>query len=325
MSHFVNRYAGPIAFTEQGGGGPSLPDADTLCNAVLYTGNGTSQSITGVGFQPDVVWVKNRDSGAINHAFANSTRGSGRFLITNQDAGLTPEQVLSGSITSYDSDGFSVGSINNWNNASDDYASWCWREFAGYLDVVQYTGTGANRTVAHSLAETPTFMIVRSMSARNWRIYHGGLASPETQYLQFSNSNPTTDSTVWNDTAPTSTEFTVGTANEVNNSGETYIAVLFPTVSNYIDVGTYTGNGSTIGPQVTVGFTPKIILIKRSTGTASNWVIADDQRANAALFPDTVSNEATRNIDFLATGFQPRATNGDINASGATYTYVAWA
>ena len=311
-------------------------------DVVTYTGNGSSQSISSLAFRPDFVWIKGRSFNGANMLF-DSVRGATKRLVSNQ---TLVESTVQG-VTSFNSDGFTLGNDADCNFNNNTLVAWCWKAGgtavsntdgsitssvsanAEYgFSIVSYTGTGANATIGHGLNTTPKFIIAKTRdSAVNWIIYHGSLGSQD--FLRFTTAQTDNNSTVWN-TAPTDSVFGVGSANGVNESGDDYIAYCFADVPGYQRIGSYTGNGSSTGPVIVTGFKPRWILIKRSD-SADSWQISDTARGGDSsnddvLFADLSSAESAtsnRTIDFLNNGFQLKGTNGGINASGGTYLYLA--
>ena len=304
----------------------NLPDStikkgNKYFDATTYTGTGSAQSIVNSGaMQPDLVWIKNRNNTDF-HRLTDSVRGAALSL--RSDA-TTAEQTTN-SITSFNSNGFSVGTENT---STYTYVGWQWKKGATQgFDIVTYTGTGVARTVAHSLGVAPKMYIVKQRSGvSNWETYHTSLGSG--YYVVLDGTNAKINSTVvWNNTAPTSTVFSLGTGGN-NTSGQTYVAYLFAEVAGYSKFGSYTGNGSADGPFVYCGFRPRFVLIKRSDAGAENWWILDTSRdpyntLGNALFPNNSGAEsAGYTFDFLSNGFKLRTY---INTSGGTYIYAAFA
>ena len=324
-------------------------------NTVLYTGNNSSShSITGVGFQPDWVWIKPRN-GTDGHVLTDSVRGALKRL---RSEGTNAEDTLSGSLSSFDSDGFTVGNAGEVNSSSYNFVAWNWlaggsassntdgsitssvsaNTTAGF-SIVSYTATGSTATIGHGLGAVPNWILVKKRAggtARDWAVYHSANTSaPETEILYLNNTDATADSSVyWNDTAPTSSVFTVGTGNEVNeSSGNTYIAYCFAEKKGYSKFGSYTGNGNADGTFVYTGFKPAFVMTKRSSNT-ENWYIIDNKRSPFnpplnALSPNLSHAEDTnatgRIQDFLSNGFKLRTSDTAVNGSGDSYIYMAFA
>ena len=309
-----------------------IPKSSAGFNTLLYSGNSAARSLTGAGFAPDLAIVKARSGGSSAAFLASSLRGPTKFIYNNTDA---VEQVNANTLTSFDSDGVSLGNDASgigFNITGYTYFINLWKKAARFgHDQVQYTGTGVNRTIAHSLGATPSMILVKNLTvnARSTCVYHKNLGSGT--YLPFNfNYAPGTSSAVWNNTAPTSSDFTVGTDTWVNENGATYEALLFTDVPGFSKFGAYTGNGTTDGPFVSLGFRPRWIMIRR-TDTTGDWTVIDTARnpynlAGIETYLELVNNEAAgNNVDLMSNGFKLRNTNAWVNASGGTYVYMAFA
>jgi len=322
-------------------------------NTVLYTGNGATQSITGLDFKPDWVWIKNR-SNALSHCITDAVRGTNLQLASNSTGG---DQSTTDGITSFNSNGFSLGAGTQQyssNTNAQTYASWNWlaanttasntsgtitstvsaNPTAGF-SIVSYTGTGVAATIGHGLGVAPAMIILKSRTSgvEQWHVLHKSLNTAGGQYILLSATNAVlTNSVVWNSTVPTSSVFSVGTAGGTNGSGATFIAYCFAEIKGYSKFGSYTGNGNANGTFVYTGFKPAFVLLK-SSSSAENWHIFDDARntfnpADKDLRPNTSGAETTSslsNIDFLSNGFKLRNSDADYNGSGTTYIYMAFA
>jgi hypothetical protein len=252
----------------------------------------------------------------------NGTSNS-QYLITSS----TAAEAATGSLTlNWGNTGFQVPSLNS----GSPIITWNFQRAPGFFDEVCYTGTGvAGRTVSHNLGSVPSCIIVKRRSATgDWAIYHSDLGN--TKYVQFSILAAGTSSTYWNDTSPTSTDFTLGTITDVNASGSTYVAYLFATCAGVSKVGTYTGNGSS--QTIACGFTAgsRFVMIKR-TNTTGDWYVWDSVRGMVAgndphLSLNTNAAEVTTDdsVDTDNSGFivnQDAATN--INVTSSTYIFLA--
>jgi len=339
---------------------PTIEDPSTVMDVVTWTGDGTTpRSITGLNFSPDLVWTKNRTS-SYWHNLYDTIRGTRTPLHSNTTNGDdTANDGLYGGVSSFDSNGFTLadgtfpGSENIWTNASGSgYVAWTWdagtsnatnnsgsitstvrANISAGFSIVSYTGTGANATVGHGLGVAPALIIVKDRdAAKNWIVYHASAAaSPATGYLILNDAAAfATTSIVWDDTAPTSSVFSLGTSASTNASGEKHIAYCWTAVEGYSAFGSYTGNGLNDGPFVYTGFQPKFLLFKSAT-IAEQWNIRDAERnpynpAGARLYPNLANEESTaNNIDLLSNGFKVRGNSNQENASGATYIYAAFA
>jgi hypothetical protein len=332
----------------------AIPDGRTVMAATLYTGNGSSQSINnavnGVSFQPDLVWVKSRSNGTDNHLY-DAVRGVNKALFSN----ATDAETTTNALSAFNSNGFTVdwnASYGGTNTNAATYVGWNWKangtavtNTAGSItsqvsanttagfSVVTYTGTGANATVGHGLGVAPSLLIVKQRNTtRDWPVWHISIAN--TQYLSLNATDAVqTAATQWNSTTPTSTVFSIGTSGGVNQSAGTYVAYCFAAVAGYSAFGSYTGNGSTDGPFVYLGFRPRFVMFKKTNSTGS-WAMFDSSRdsynvASRDILADSSAseyNDASNNVDFLSNGFKLRSSTADNNnASGATYIYMAFA
>jgi hypothetical protein len=334
---------------------PTIVDGDDYFNTVLYTGDGAaSRSITGVGFQPDWVWVKTR-SVVDNHNVFDSVRGVQKRLFSNL---TNAEDLTSGTLTSFDSDGFSLGSNPDMNTNGVTLVAWNWKaNGAGVsntdgtitstvsantdsgFSIVTYTGTGVNATVGHGLGVAPRMIIIkeRNNSGQWWQVGHASADPAWTKvlYLNATDAISSASATFWNNTAPTSTVFSIGTNVQCNRSTGTYVAYCFAAIPGYSAFGSYTGNGSTDGPFVFLGFRPAVLVLKKSSDV-DNWFIIDSTRdpynytikriaPNLSNAENGGEAEATYGIDFNSNGFKVRASHTSTNLSGATYIYAAFA
>tara|TARA_Y100000592_G_scaffold37568_1_gene59436 strand:- start:45 stop:1103 length:1059 start_codon:yes stop_codon:yes gene_type:complete len=324
-------------------------------NTVLYTGNGTdNRAVTGVGFQPDWLWIKDRSS-AFSHALFDVIRGSSKMLASSStDAEQT--NASSGGLTSFDADGFTTDAgsggnpYRNTNQNGDNYVSWNWKAggsgssntdgsitstvsantTAGF-SIVSYTGTGANATVGHGLGVTPEMFIIKdrtSGTANDWFIYNKNIGA--TKYLRLNDiGGQASSSTLYQDTDPTSSVFSIGTNGNINTNGNNYIAYCFAEKKGYSKFGSYTGNGNADGTFVYLGFKPAVVIFKTYT-TNGGWQIYDNKRNNGNptakfLVPSSNAAEASgsNDIDFLSNGFKTRTTNNP--GTTDSFIYMAFA
>jgi hypothetical protein len=318
----------------------TIDDPSAYFKVQLYTGNGSSGHAitfddTDTNMQPDLVWIKCRNSTFDNRLF-NSVRGVQKYLNSNS---TIHEGSDSNSLTAFGSDGFTVGTWDHVNDSSDPYVAWCWKETADAgFDIVEFEGTGSARTISHSLSAVPHVMITKQLEdpgggSNSWNVYHHkNTSAPETDYLILEDTSATTDSNIrWNDTAPTSSVFTVGTGNSVNQSGVDHIMFLWSEKQGFSKFGKYTGNGNADGPMIFLGLRPAFFMIKRTDSTAS-WVIFNNKTSpqndasTEALWANSTSAEgAYTTVDFISNGVKIRDSSATINASGGTYVYMAFA
>ena len=326
-------------------------------NTLLYAGNGNARSITGVGFQPDWVWIKNRSITA-NHALFDVKRGATKVVGSNTSTAEATEAQM---LTAFGADGFSVGTDSTVNDNGSNIVSWNWlagtaisnnagspvgtslassgsvNTTAGF-SVVTYASNGNNYTVPHGLGVAPNVVIVKNRSIdKFWAVYHSSLGNTKATFLD-TTAAADTDATYWQNTTPTSTVFSVGT-NSGNNSGNAMVAYSFAEKTGYSKFGSYTGNGNADGAFVYTGFKPAWTLIKRTdSSTGGSWILFDNKRGANIINPINVVLAASNNqseadwgtaydCDYLSNGFKWRFSggNGYNNTNGATYIYMAFA
>jgi hypothetical protein len=342
---------------------PTIADGSQYFQVIKYPGNGTTQTLpninsepsSGLNFEPDFVWIKQR-SATVGHLLYDQIRGGSMYLQSNT-TGAEGNQGASKGLYTFTSDGFSVGDQADGaygvNGSSITHAAWCW-DAGGTTDpsneagsitsqvranasagfsVVTYTGNASNATVGHGLGVAPSLYIVKARTSSGftdfWSVYHRSLGA--TAYIKLNSTDAqTTGSTIWNSTAPTSTVFSVDSGSIANVSSVTYVAYCFAPVAGYSSFGSYTGNGSADGPFVYTGFRPRWVLVKMSSGTSS-WQLLDSARSDYnvmddALFPNLSNAETVAsayNTDFLSNGFKIRDADSFRNGNGSTFIYYA--
>ena len=315
-------------------------------NTKLYTGNGTtSQNITGVGFQPDLVWIKNRGT-TDDNVKHDAVRGAGKRIKSNATAA---ESTVTNQITSFDSDGFTTSNSTDTGANSNNYVAWNWKAngagsantdgsinstvsvntTAGF-SIVSWTGNGSASTIGHGLGVTPKMILLKNRSeVYGWQVYHSSLGN--TKYLALDSTDAqATSSQSWNNTSPTSSVFSVGASDSNNKNGNYIIAYCFAEKTGYSKFGSYTGNGNADGTFIYTGFKPKFVIGKRSSDT-EDWYLFDSTRDDRnvmykLLYPNGTNAEytgATR-MDFLSNGFKQYNTDNKFNHSGSTYIYMAF-
>jgi hypothetical protein len=282
--------------------------------------------------QPDLVWGKIR-SEAQDHVLVDSVRGATKQLYASDNA---LEQTEAQGLTGFASDGFTLGTHAYFNKNTATYVAWCWKESAtAGFDIVTATGTGSAKTISHSLSAVPHWIISKEKtgSANDWVVYHHkNTSAPETDKLILNETNATSDDSCWNDTAPTSSVFSVSGASVVNRSSSTYVYYLWSEKKGFSKFGSYTGNGNANGTFTYLGFKPSFVMV-RDPNNAENWLMYDNKRpgfnvTNNHLFANTSDSEtaSTANImDLLSNGFKIRSTNNGLNRSGGTFLYMAFA
>jgi len=333
---------------------PAIKKSSEHFNTVLWTGDGTdNRSITGVGFQPDLTWIKPR-SEAQWHNLYDAIRGANKAIYPNDSY---VEETLAETFESFAADGFTVSYRSQspvTNKDTITYVAWNWKAngsgsantdgsinstvsantTAGF-SIVTFTGTSGTGTIGHGLSQAPETIWHKNREATaSWTIYHAGVASdPATDYLQFNSTNAASDNnTVWNDTAPTSSVFSVGQGSMT--SGDDSVAYCFHSVEGFSKFGSYIGDGtSDNGPYIYTGFKPRLVIVKKSSAAGSSWFMWDSLRhpenvIDLAVWVDATNGDTSHaeyEIDFLSNGFKIRGQNAGSNASGETHIYMAWA
>jgi hypothetical protein len=333
----------------------TIDDPTIYFNTLLYTGNDADdRNITGVGFNPDWVWIKKRNNAA-GGVISDTVRGAGKVLYSSE---TNAEGSESASFVSFDSDGFTISQDAGvgLNVNSHTYVAWNWKAGTSFTNdasstgigtidssgsvsdaagfsIVSYTGTGSAGTLKHGLNSVPSMIIVKNRdSATNWYCYHKSLGAGYEILLNSTNASDTTSQ--WNSTEPTSSVFSLGNSSFTNGSGNSIIAYCFAEKKGYSKFGSYTGNGNADGPFVYTGFRPAWLMIKQSSGAGNDWLIYDNKRdtsnvASTILLANGSGAEATGQsfnfIDLLSNGFKLRGSDARNNGSGGTMIYMAFA
>jgi len=323
-------------------------------NTKLYTGTGSSNAQTGVGFQPDLIWFKNRTS-TYWHQLYDVVRGVNKSIASNA---TNVQENRTDNLNSFDTDGFTVGAEGgdkNVNYSGDNYASWNWKAGTAFTNdasstgigtidssgsvntsagfsICSWVGTGSNGTIKHGLSTVPEMMIIKNTGHdTNWSVY-----TKPTGRLGELRLNSTDafvdDATLYNDTAPTSSVFSVGTNYNTNHSdGRTYIGYIFSSVQGYSKIGLYTGNGNADGTFVYTGFKPAFVIYKRYDSGAYSWVLVDNKRGAGSdelikkyFHPNSNAAEASTTLmDFLSNGFKLKVN--DTTSNQGSIVYMAFA
>ena len=317
--------------------GAAITGIEQVFSTFLYNGNNTNPRdiVNGIDLvgKGGLVWTKLRDT-LEPHLLVDTARGATRGLSTN----TTNAQDTANHITAFNSDGYRVSNQTVVNGLDTNrYVSWTFAEQPKFFDIVTYTGTGSARTIAHSLGSTPGWIVVKELGvgSTNWCSYHRGAPTPESQNYYLSANDAVGASGFWNNTTPTSSVFSLGTSDQVNGNGQSYVAYLFAHnaggfgstgTDSVISCGTYTGNGAAGGQQITLGWEPQWILVK-SSNTGGNWNIYDTTRGWDAggndyyIFANTTNAESDLEVgNPNSTGFLVSGNN--TNNSGTTYIYV---
>ena len=319
-------------------------------DAVTYTGNAGTNNITGLGFKPDLVWIKIRNT-ASNGPLVDSSRGNNKVTFSQ----ITNPEVTSANLTSFNTDGFSLDGTSdyqaNFNGNSNTYIAWCWKANGGTtasnsdgsitstvqanqsagFSIVTYTGTGSAATVGHGLGVAPKWIIVKNRDTdRNWACFHSDFNSSGQRALLM-NTGGTDLSNYWNGTQPTSSVFSLGSETEVNKSSDDIVAYCWADVDGYSKFGSWEGNGNSFGPFIYTGFRPRMIFSMR-TDSASGFRVRDTARETHNptqkivwwTFDLQEFTSSGYNFDILSNGFKVRTSSGDFNANGSVHVYGAW-
>jgi len=327
----------------------TIDDPSAYFTTKLFTGNGGTNAITGVGFAPNWVWLKRRDSSAAHYVW-DTVRGAAAQLYpasaSSEDANQT------NGLSAFGSDGFTLGSDAGPNANSGTYVAWNWKaetsfsndasstsigsiDSAGSVNttagfsITSFTANGSNATIAHGLGAVPQMIILKNRSiSKFWPVYHHTLGNTKALFLD-TTAALDTDNTYWNATSPTSTTFSLGT-NSGNNDGNLHIAYCFNEKKGYSKMGSYTGNGDANGTFAFTGFKVAWLMVKR-TDSANSWIIMDNKRNTFNPMGEELKaeengagNDATR-WDQLSNGFKLKNTGAAVNADGGNYIYMAFA
>ena len=319
-------------------------------NTKLYTGNGSTNAITGVGFQPDFTWLKVRNA-AHNHYVYDAVRGVENKIATNTTAGEV--DMGTAGLNAFGADGFTVGNDTDENNNGDTYASWNWKangsgsantdgsisstvsaNTTSGFSIVKFTTDSAsgNATIGHGLGVVPKMIIRKELVTSGWDVFHESVTSGGVGRLCLHNSDDL-DSTndPFGEVAPTSSVFTYNQS-WTGASGRDSIAYCFAEVSGYSKFGSYTHNGQSgnDGNFIYTGMKPKWLMLKNSSGNSTDWLILDATRstfndADDCLFANENSAESVNfDIGFLSNGFKLSGSGQTMGSSGNTVIYMAF-
>jgi hypothetical protein len=334
----------------------TIDDPTAYFQVKTYTGDGTTsnaQTFDGnTNMAPDMVWFKRR-SGSANHFLYDSIRGANRSLVPNDvDAEATSGEQTT-YLASFDSNGFTLGDdVNNVNASGETYVLWGWNTGASAssntvgtenstvsanttagFSIMTYAGTTAVDTYGHGLSQKPDMIIIKRRTLTgNWVVYHKSIGATKHLHLNTTDAEDTYQF-MFNNTEPTNSLITLSDDGEVNKSGSNYVAYVFHSVKGYSKFSSYKGSGSSNGCYIDLGFRASFIMIKKSSGT-ENWSIYDTKRnvnGTANTLPlnsdnaDGESGNTGKNLDILSNGVKIRTSNGELNASGTTYIFMAFA
>ena len=316
-------------------------------NVVTFSGNGSTNAVTGLGFKPDFIWGFTRD-GNQSKRMIDSTRGGSSSIFSDSTAAASTSNTV---ISEFGSDGFTANGGYFNNDSGKECGAWCWRANGGTtssnssgsitstvqtnpaqnFSIATYTGSGsAGATIGHGLSAKPAFILIKNTSDVDyWAVYHESIGADF--YTSLTASVFSNNATFWNDTEPTSSVITLGTNNRVNGSSNSHVCYAWSQVEGYMKFSTYTGNGNADGPFVYTGFRPRMLFIKRNANS-HNWITFDT--ATVTFNPvneyanwdtgNASAQSASDKIDVLSTGFKLRSTGSSFNNSGSEYVYGAW-
>ncbi|BAQ88721.1 hypothetical protein [uncultured Mediterranean phage uvMED] len=329
-------------------------------NTKLYTGTGSSNAITGIGFQPDWTWIKCRDD-THNHQVFDAVRGVYKRMRTDTTGAETTSNE---SLKSFDSDGFTLGTQANVNNNSNTFASWNWKAgtsvsgnttgsgtaktYTGSVNttagfsIIAYTGNGTiGHEIPHHLGVSPSMIIIKCRSnVESWFVYHKSMGNNKDIHLDFNGAEGT--ATSWNNTTPSATTWTMSNQSAINGDGNTNVAYCFAEKKGFSKFGSYVGNGNADGTFIYTGFKPAFVMIKR-TSNSDNWYMKDNKRSGTLagqnfgqMNPNQTQHPSANNssaenkasafaTDILSNGFKLRGTDAGINQSGESYIYMCFA
>ena len=333
----------------------TIDDPSKYFQIALYTGNAGTNNIVNDGnsdLQPDWVWIKNRSTGGKDHGLFDSTRGTTKQLNSNNN---NAENTVSTSLTAFNSDGFTLGADGGPNANSDSHVAWQWKANGGTtstnssgssnstvqanttagFSIVKRTGTGsAGATYGHGLGAVPDVIINKGLNSNEWYSYFKAIGGG-THWIDLSGTGAKVDdANMWNDTDATSTLFTVGNSGGSNGSSVEYIAYCFTSIQGYSKFGSYTGNANDDGPFIYTGFKPKFAIFKASSASGEGWAIRDSARspfnqmshklsANVNAAEGTTADD--NDCDFLSNGIKLRSNDNQMNKTGTTFIYIAFA
>ena len=308
----------------------TINKSSSFMNNKLYTGNGGTNAITGVGFQPDWSWIKNR-SGADNHALYDAVRGVNKILSSNN---TNDESTQSDGLATFDTDGFTVGADGKVNTNGNNFVAWNWKangqgssNTAGSINttytsvnttagfsISTYTGTGSAATVGHGLGVLPSMIIIKSRSktGQNWITWHKAFTG-NNEYVELNTTDAKDTYDMIDNTSNTTSVFAISGDGNVNENGATYVAYCFADVQGYSRTGSFTVNGNSTN-MIYTGFRPSFLLMKQYSSTSGNaqWGVFDNTRAgyngknNFLYANDSAAEDASnaQTLDFLSNGFR---------------------
>ena len=315
-----------MAYTE-------IDDPTKIFTANLYSGNATNGTTITTGHTNDLIWTKGRAGtyGARGLRIIDSVRGATKVLYGDQDLAQGTNNSSSG-VTGFASTSYTIGGDADFNGSSTTYVSWTWKIQAGVCDIQTYDGASNTRTISHNLGSVPKAMIFKRFDEGAWIVYHADAGGANKYLVLNTTAAVDTATTLFNNTVPTSSVFSVGNTNSTNGSGIDYVVYLFGNKQGVSKMGSYTGNGNADGTFIYTGFKPAFVLCKNTGNGGAQWLMVDNKRVGINPIENYVqanssSAEATGtdNYDFLSNGFKCRSTNSWNNQSGYNIIYMAFA
>ena len=311
----------------------TIDDPSAYFQTTLYTGDGsTSHAITNGGnsdLQADWLWIKSRSS-TEQHFVFDSVRGQSKYIFPN--AANAEGTASTGILNSFNSDGFTLGNNDGVNANSETFVAWQWKKVAGVFDIQTYSGASNTRTISHNLGVVPKAMIFKRLDDGAWIVYHVDAGGADKYLVLNTNAAVDTATTLFNNTVPTSSVFSVGNTNSTNGSGIDYVVYLFGNKQGVSKMGSYTGNGASSansGTFVYTGFKPSLVIVKNTD--TEGWQMWDNKRSSyngqgSNISPNSANAESTGvRVHFFSNGYQLVSSGGDQNSSGATFIYMCFA
>ena len=313
----------------------TIDDPEKYFQCVLYTGNGSNRTISypnaDADLDADMIWIKQR-SDATSHTIFDSVRGVQEAIFTNN---TNAETTRTDAVSAFGTDGFDLGANGDLNANTETHVAWCWKESADSgFDIVSFTGNQTARTISHSLSAKPEWLWIKNREkVESWHMQHGALGATQTAETNTANAFGG-GSTIWNDTEPTTSVFSVGNNGNINETGSDIVVYLWASKQGFSKFGKYVGNANSDGPFIYLGFKPAFFIYKCSDTNGEEWKILDNKRdpfnrgsqRNLNLHTDTAESDDTNSIgEFVSNGVKIRSAHNNINKSGSTFVYMAFA
>jgi len=311
----------------------TIDDPSGIFTANLYSGNATNGTTISTGHTNDLIWTKGRAGtyGGRGLRIIDSVRGATKVLYGDQDLAEGTNNSSSG-VTGFASTSYTIGGDADFNGSSTTYVSWTWKIQAGVCDIQTYDGASNTRTISHNLGVVPKAMIFKRLDDGAWIVYHADAGGANKYLVLNTTAAVDTATTLFNNTVPTSSVFSVGNTNSTNGSGIDYVVYLFGNKQGVSKMGSYTGNGASSansGTFVYTGFKPSLVIVKNTD--TEGWQMWDNKRSSyngqgSNISPNSANAESTGvRVHFFSNGYQLVSSGGDQNSSGATFIYMCFA